>query len=372
MDNHPVTSQGFQVKVSDTVQVWLKSLEVYINEPAVKKSERQIVYLADSLTGDNKVAWLLRAISFLDLTTLSNDDTNNTVEQLCKNAANPVKSLPFQWNKPLHTAAVCVYPSKVQAAVTTLKRLNKNNEIKIASVAAGFPSGQYPLETRLQEVRYAIKFGAQEIDVVIDRSLVLNHDWMKLYDELTAIRKVCNENEEISICLKVIISSGELFNLKDVYKASMVALFAGANFIKTSTGKDTANATLPMGIVMCRAIKEYERLTTKKMGFKPAGGIKTAQDALRWMVLVKEELGKDWLTNERFRIGASSLLVDLDKEINKTYKEASVLQEKDPASNEQIPESSKEENSKENIPFSEEKIPKSSKEEKKNKRKEDK
>lgn len=137
--------------------------------------------------------------------------------------------------------------------------------IILLTVAAGFPSGQYPLETRLHEVRHAIKYGAREIDAVIDRSLVLNHDWMKLYDELTAIRKVCNENEGILVCLKVIISSGELFNLKDVYKASMIALFAGANFIKTSTGKDTASATLPMGIVMCRAIKEYERLTTKKV-----------------------------------------------------------------------------------------------------------
>ncbi|XP_011169576.1 deoxyribose-phosphate aldolase [Solenopsis invicta] len=331
-------------QMSDTVQVWLKALEVYINEPAVKKSERQIGYLASTLTGDNKVAWLLKAISFIDLTTLNSDDTSNTVEQLCKNAANPVRNLPFQWTKPLHTAAVCVYPTKVQTAVTTLKKLNKTNEIKVASVAAGFPSGQYPLETRLEEVRCAIKYGAQEIDVVIDRSLVLNHDWVKLYEELAAIRKVCNENQNTSVCLKVIISSGELFNLKDIYRASMVALFAGANFIKTSTGKDTANATLSMGIVMCRAIKEYERLTTKKMGFKPAGGIKTAEDALQWMVLVKEELGNEWLTNERFRIGASSLLQNIGNEINKIFlEEKPILEPRDPASEEKIPESSKEE-----------------------------
>lgn len=133
------------------------------------------------------------------------------------------------------------------------------------SVAAGFPSGQYPLETRLQEVRCAIKFGAQEIDVVIDRSLVLNHEWIKLYDELSAIRSVCNEDTEKVICLKVIISSGELFYLKDIYKASMVAMFAGANFIKTSTGKDEINATYTAGIVMCRAIKEFERLTSQKV-----------------------------------------------------------------------------------------------------------
>lgn len=132
-------------------------------------------------------------------------------------------------------------------------------------MAAGFPSGQYPLETRLQEVRCAIEYGAQEIDVVIDRSLVLNHEWLKLYDELAAIRSVCNEDNEKRVCLKVIISSGELFNLREVYKASMVALFAGANFIKTSTGKDVVNATLPTGIIMCRAIKEFERLTTQKV-----------------------------------------------------------------------------------------------------------
>lgn len=132
-------------------------------------------------------------------------------------------------------------------------------------MAAGFPSGQYPLETRLQEVRCAIEYGAEEIDVVIDRSLVFNHEWIKLYDELSAIRSVCNENSEKRICLKVIISAGELCNLKEVYKASMVALFAGANFIKTSTGKDTVNATLPTGIVMCRAIKEFERLTSQRV-----------------------------------------------------------------------------------------------------------
>ncbi|XP_011872986.1 PREDICTED: deoxyribose-phosphate aldolase [Vollenhovia emeryi] len=315
MDSSPVIFQ-----MSDSIQAWLKFLEVYINEPAINKSVRQIIHLADMITGDNRIAWLLKAISFIDLTSLSNDDTSTIIEQLCKTAAKPIDKLPFQWNKPLHTAAVCVYPSKVKDAVTTLRKLKNTSGVKVASVAAGFPSGQYPLETRLQEVRCAIEYGAEEIDVVIDRSLVLNHEWIKLYDELAAIRSACNENERKSICLKVIISSGELFNLKDVYKASMVALFAGANFIKTSTGKEVVNATLPVGIVMCRAIKEYERLTTQKIGFKPAGGIKTAQEALEWMVLIKEELGRDWLTNDRFRIGASSLLQDIVADINKTFE----------------------------------------------------
>ncbi|XP_024880283.1 deoxyribose-phosphate aldolase [Temnothorax curvispinosus] len=331
MDNRPVVFH-----VTDTIQAWLKFLEVYINEPAVHKSVRQITYLAEMITGDNKVAWLLKAISFIDLTSLSHDDTSSTVEELCKNAVKPIEKLPFAWNNPLHTAAVCVYPSKVKDAVSALKKFkNKEDAVKIASVAAGFPSGQYPLETRLQEVRYAIEYGAQEIDVVIDRSLVINHEWVQLYNELEAIRSACNETydkasdkasdenkKKEQICLKVIISSGELFNLRDVYKASMVALFAGADFIKTSTGKDTVNATLPMGIVMCRAIKEFERLAGKKMGFKPAGGIKTAQEALQWMVLVKEELGKDWLTRDRFRIGASTLLHDICSEIVKTYEDS--------------------------------------------------
>ncbi|XP_012056610.1 PREDICTED: deoxyribose-phosphate aldolase [Atta cephalotes] len=304
----------------DAIQTWLTSLEAYINEPAVNKCVRQISYLATTITEDNKIAWLLKAISFLDLTTLNNDDTSSTVEQLCENAANPIKELPFQWNKPLHTAAVCVYPSKIKDAITTLKRLKKMNVIKVASVAAGFPSGLFPLETRLQEVRCAIEYGAQEIDVVIDRSLVLNHQWMMLFQELISIRALCPKNNERTVCLKVIISSGELFNLKDVYKASMVALFAGADFIKTSTGKDSVNATLQAGIVMCRAIKEFERLAGIKTGFKPAGGIKTAQDALEWMVLIKEELGNSWLTSNRFRIGASSLLQNISTEIIKTYE----------------------------------------------------
>ncbi|KYN05784.1 PREDICTED: deoxyribose-phosphate aldolase [Cyphomyrmex costatus] len=322
---------------NEAIQSWLTGLEAYINEPAVNKCVRQIIYLADTITGDNKIAWLLKAITFIDLTSLNNDDTSSVLEQLCENAANPIKNLPFKWNNPLHTAAVCVYPSKVKDVKTTLKKLKKTDIIRIASVAAGFPSGQFPLETRLQEVQSAVEYGAQEIDVVIDRSLVLNHQWMTLYQELRSMRELCPKNEERTVCLKVIISSGELFNLKDVYKASMVALFAGADFIKTSTGKDVVNATLQAGVVMCRAIKEYERLSGKKAGFKPAGGIKTAKDALEWMVLVKEELGNDWLTSYRFRIGASSLLQNISTEIITIYENKSIQQPlEDSASTNQI------------------------------------
>ncbi|KYQ57590.1 Putative deoxyribose-phosphate aldolase [Trachymyrmex zeteki] len=322
----------------DAIQTWLTSLEAYINEPAVNKSVRQITYLATTITEDNKIAWLLKAISFLDLTTLNNDDTSSTIEQLCENAANPIKELPFEWNKPLHTAAVCVYPSKIKDAINTLKRLKKTHVIKVASVAAGFPSGQFPLETRLQEVRLAIEYGAQEIDVVIDRSLVLNHQWMVLFQELISIRALCPKNAEKTVCLKVIISSGELFNLRDIYKASIVALFAGADFIKTSTGKDVVNATLQAGIVMCRAIKEFERLAGIKAGFKSAGGIKTAQNALEWMVLIKEELGNNCLTSDCFRIGASSLLQNISTEIIEIYKNKPIQRPLDSASENQTVE----------------------------------
>ncbi|XP_025268140.1 deoxyribose-phosphate aldolase isoform X2 [Camponotus floridanus] len=307
MNNPPIIPE-----VMDSIKPWLKFLEVYINEPSINKSIRQIHYLASTLTEDNRVAWLLKVISFIDLTTLSAGDTSSNMESLCK------KELPFEWSKPLHPAGICVYPSRIKDVLANLKKLKMSNTIKIASVAAGFPSGQYPLETRLQEVRCAIEYGAQEIDVVIDRTLVLNHEWIELYNELVAIRNACDKKNK-KICLKVILSTGELFGLKNVYKASMIAMFAGADFIKTSTGKEDINATLPVGIVMCRAIKEYERLTSRKVGFKPAGGIKTAQNALEWMVLVKEELGSDWLTNCYFRIGASSLLDDIINDINETY-----------------------------------------------------
>lgn len=313
------TNPGIAFQLSDTITAWMKFLDVYINEPSVNKNVRQIKYLASTISDDNKVAWLLRAITFTDLTTLSGDDTSSHVEELCKKAARPI-DLPFQWNVPLHTAAICVYPSRITNVVKTLNKLNKTNEIKVASVAAGFPSGQYPLQTRLQEVQCAIEYGAEEIDVVIDRSLVLDHEWLQLYQELKAIREVCKGTEERNVCLKVILSTGELSNLKEVYKASMVAMFAGANFIKTSTGKETVNATLPVGVVMCRAIREYERLTHVKVGIKPAGGIKTANDALEWMVLIKEELGNEWLTKDYFRIGASSLLDDIKEEIHRTFR----------------------------------------------------
>ncbi|XP_029159352.1 LOW QUALITY PROTEIN: deoxyribose-phosphate aldolase [Nylanderia fulva] len=305
-------------EVIESVKPWLKFLEVNINEPAINKSVRQIRYLASTLTGDNKIAWLLKLINFIDLTSLSGNETSVNMEFLCRKATTIADRISLKWDKPLHPAGICVYPSRIKDVADFLKTKNKPGPIKVVSVAGGFPSGQYPLETRLQEVRCAIEYGAQEIDVVIDRSLALNHEWVALYNDLVAIRNACNKKGKI--CLKVILSTGELFNFKNVYKTSMIAMFAGANFIKTSTGKEEVNAILPMGIVMCRAIKDYERLTSTKVGIKPAGGIQTAQDALEWMVLIKEELGQDWLTSSRFRIGASKLLDNIIEEINETCK----------------------------------------------------
>ncbi|XP_033210371.1 deoxyribose-phosphate aldolase [Belonocnema kinseyi] len=178
----------------------------------------------------------------------------------------------------------------------------------ILTVAAGFPTGQYPLETRLREIEIAVKSGATEIDVVINRSLALAHRWQELLFELKSMKKSCGPAH-----MKTILAVGELPSLQDVYKASIIAMQAGSDFIKTSTGKETINATLPVGIVMCRAIRDYYRETGRKVGFKPAGGIKTASQALQWMVLIKEELGNEWLDKSLFRFGASSLLDEILK-----------------------------------------------------------
>lgn len=313
---HGHNTQPRTYNIYEYNSIWL---EAHINEPGINADVRQVQYLATSITEKNKIAWLLKAIGFIDLTSLNGDDTKIVIERLCNKAVEPVSKLPFPWEKPIHTAAVCVYPSKVRHVVQILNDRNAADVVKVASVAAGFPSGQYPLTTRLEEVRYAIQYGAQEIDIVIDRSLVLEHNWKQLYDELAAIRNVCNEKE--NICLKTILSTGELLNLANVYKAAMVAMMAGADFIKTSTGKEAVNATLPAGVVMCRAITEFYRLSKgRKVGLKPAGGIKLVREVLEWMTLVKEELGNDWLTNTHFRIGASSLLDNIVRELQQTCK----------------------------------------------------
>lgn len=206
------------------------------------------------------------------------------------------------------TGAVCVYPSRVTDCKKAMSTFHA--KIPIASVATGFPTGQTPLTTRLDEIRHAVEDGANEIDIVINRTLALAGDWKGVYDEVQQMREACGEAH-----MKTILATGELASMQNVYKASMVCMMAGADFIKTSTGKEGVNATLPVALVMLRAIRDYHERTQYKVGFKPAGGIRTAKDACTWLTLMKEELGDEWTKPELFRIGASSLLGDIERQI---------------------------------------------------------
>lgn len=288
-------------------------LDTFIDELEIKKKENEIKEAAKSLNGTNKIGTLLKAITFIDLTSLGGNDTSATIKNLCKKALNPISEVKYDWDELLHTAAVCVYPLRIQDALYTLNNVETKHNISVATVAAGFPSGQYPLQTRLEEIYYSVHTGANEIDIVINRPLALEQKWKQLYYELTSMRKACD-----SKCMKTILAAGELSDYYNVYKASMVAMMAGSDFIKTSTGKETINATLPFGIVMCKAIKDYYAQTGRKVGLKPAGGIKTALDILEWMTLVNKELGDSWLDKKLFRIGASSVLDSIANEIKMT------------------------------------------------------
>jgi len=205
--------------------------------------------------------------------------------------------------------AVCVYPRMVADCVRYLEKYGAS-QIPVAAVATGFPSGQYSLDTRLQEIKQAVADGAKEIDIVINRTLALQHKWGELYQEVVAMKAACGPAH-----MKSILAIGELGTMENVYKASLVCMMAGSDFIKTSTGKEGVNAILAVGVVMCRAIREYNEKTGYVVGFKPAGGIRTAKDALAWLILIKEELGDQWLNNQLFRIGASGLLTDIERQL---------------------------------------------------------
>jgi deoxyribose-phosphate aldolase len=255
-----------------------------------------------------QAAWLVNAIRCIDLTTLSGDDTPDRVARLCAKARRPLSEHIMEGLglDRLTTGAVCVYPSMVPAAVKALR----GSGIPVASVATGFPAGLTPLKLRLAEIRYAVEEGAEEIDIVIHRAQVLNGDWAALYDEVAAMREVCGAAH-----IKAILATGELKTLRNVYKAAMVAMQAGSDFIKTSTGKEGVNATLPVSLVMVRALRDYGRMTGHRIGFKPAGGMKSAKDAIAWQILMKEELGNDWLQPDLFRLGASSMLADIERQL---------------------------------------------------------
>ncbi len=263
-----------------------------------------------SIKKDHQAAWLVNAIGCIDLTTLAGDDTAGRVHRLCAKARQPlapriVDALGIG-DMALTTGAVCVYPTMVGHAVDALA----GTGIPVASVATGFPAGLMPLKLRLEEIGYAVDEGAHEIDIVITREHVLNRDWSALHDEVRAMREACGPAH-----LKAILATGDLETLRNVYAASMVAMQAGADFIKTSTGKEGVNATLPVSLVMVRAIRDYRLATGHTVGFKPAGGMKTAKDALNWQVLMKEELGNDWLRPDLFRLGASSMLGDIERQL---------------------------------------------------------
>jgi deoxyribose-phosphate aldolase len=285
-------------------------LDKQINRSAV---ERRVATITKrrSVKKEWQAAWLLKAITLMDLTTLSGDDTPGRVHRLAAKARQPVRQDILEGlgmgGKELTVGAVCVYPNRVRDAVAALH----GSGIPIAAVSTGFPSGQVPLEPQLVDVEKLVEWGASEIDMVISRDYVHTGNWQGLYDEVKAFRAACGSAAH----LKTIIETGELGTLTNVYRASMICMQAGADFIKTSTGKAKVNATLAFGLVMMRAIRDYYELTGHKVGFKPAGGISTAKQALDWLILLKEELGDEWMTPELFRFGASSLLADIERQL---------------------------------------------------------
>jgi len=257
-----------------------------------------------------QAAWLLKALTCMDLTTLSGDDTPGTVRRLCGKARRPLRDDVVQalgvGGLDVRVAAVCVYHNLVATAVQSLQ----GSGIPVAAVSTGFPAGQVSLPVKLAEIAASVADGAAEIDIVISRSHVLTGDWERLYDEVRQFRAACGAAH-----LKTILATGDLANLKQVAQASWVCMMAGADFIKTSTGKEAVNATLPVGLVMVRAIRDYLALTGFAVGFKPAGGIRSAKASVDWLALMKEELGTRWLNPDLFRLGASGLLTDIERQL---------------------------------------------------------
>jgi deoxyribose-phosphate aldolase len=285
----------------------------YVNAARINLSavERRAATLTTrrSVKREWQAAWLIKAITCIDLTTLSGDDTTDRVARLCAKARMPLRAdlvAALGLTTMPAVGAVCVYPTMVSAAVKALQGSN----IPVASVATGFPAGLMPLKLRLAEIRYAVDEGAHEIDIVINRATVFAGHWQALYDEISAMREACGDAH-----MKAILATGELGSLRNVYRASWVAMMGGADFIKTSTGKEPVNATLPVGLTMLRALRDYGELTGVNIGFKPAGGLKSAKDALAWLTLMKEELGNQWLQPDLFRFGASSMLGDIERQI---------------------------------------------------------
>lgn len=302
IDEPPVRNPGFPLDL-DIVRT------IRVNRSAVERRAASLP-ARRTVKKEWQAGWLLRAISCMDLTTLSGDDTEGNVRRLCAKARHPVRHEVLQAlgadELNLTVGAVCVYHTYVATAVDALR----GSDIPVAAVSTGFPAGLSPIEQRLAEVRASVDAGAEEIDIVITRAHVLTGNWTALYDEIKSFRDACGDAH-----MKTILGVGELATLTNVARASMVAMMAGSDFIKTSTGKETTNATLPVGIVMTRMIREFGSRYGYEIGFKPAGGIRSAKQSLDWLILMKEELGDRWLRPSLFRFGASGLLTDIERQL---------------------------------------------------------
>ena len=284
---------------------WINNVQV--NLSAVERRTSSLVKRR-SVKKDYQAAWLLKAITLIDLTTLSGDDTFGKVDRLCQKALNPIaEEIKESLELPdsLRVGAVCVYHHLVKQA-----KKNLDNKIPIAAVSTGFPAGLSSFATRKKEIIDSINAGATEIDIVINRGFVLQNDWVKLYNEVKSFKEVAN-----GIKIKAILGVGDLETMRNVAKASLVCMMAGADFIKTSTGKESTNANLNNSLVMLRMIREFYEYSGKKIGFKPAGGISTSKSVIEFLILVMEELGVVWTDPSLLRIGASSLLIDIERQL---------------------------------------------------------
>jgi deoxyribose-phosphate aldolase len=286
---------------------WIQ--QVRVNTSAVERRAQSHV-ARRTVKKDWQAAWLLRAITCMDLTTLSGDDTDERVRRLCAKAMQPIQQQLVERlgiaDLGIQVAAVCVYHRFVETA----RRALEGSSVRVAAVSTGFPAGLSPLPERIAEIRRSVEAGAQDIDVVITRAHVFGGRWQELYDEIAAFKQASGAAH-----MKVILGTGDLLTFRNVARASLVAMMAGADFIKTSTGKEPTNATLPVGFVMTRAIREYAQETGMAVGFKPAGGIRTAKQSTEWLALMKEELGLSWMKAELFRFGASGLLNDIERQL---------------------------------------------------------
>ena len=285
---------------------WINN--VHVNLSAVERRTASLVKRR-SVKKDYQAAWLLKAVTLIDLTTLSGDDTFGKVERLCQKALNPIaQNILKELDLPLHSlyvGAVCVYHHLVNQSKIILEK-----KIPIAAVSTGFPAGLSSFSTRRKEIIDSIKAGATEIDIVINRGFVLQNNWLKLYNEVKSFKTIAKD-----IKIKAILGVGDLETMRNVAKASLVCMMAGADFIKTSTGKENINANLNNSLVMLRMIREFYEYSGKRIGFKPAGGISTAKSVIEFLILVMEELGEEWINPSLLRIGASSLLIDIERQL---------------------------------------------------------